>query len=105
MLTTINAIPVLPRFAVLLVSEAHTGAVAVFTPFPIPAMILRMLSHELSRGQSGIYSPSRGHNFKAGRKELKEGANHHDRRPQQDRSLSTNPVPDWACCQGPNQAA
>ena len=50
MLITINATPVLPRFAVLLVSEAHTGAVAVFMPFPIPAMTLRMLSHGLISG-------------------------------------------------------
>lgn len=38
--TTINAIPVLPRLEVLLVSEAQTGAVAVFIPFPMPAMTL-----------------------------------------------------------------
>lgn len=40
MLTTISVMPVLPRADVLLVSEAQTGAVAVFIPFPIPAMIL-----------------------------------------------------------------
>ena len=41
---TINVIPVLPRQAVLLVSEAHTGAVAVFIPFPMPAITLKTLS-------------------------------------------------------------
>ena len=41
MFTTISVIPVLPRFAVELVSDAHTGAVAVFMPFPIPAMTLQ----------------------------------------------------------------
>lgn len=38
--TTSSVIPVLPRFAVELVSDAHTGDVAVFTPFPIPAITL-----------------------------------------------------------------
>ena len=46
MLITINAIPVLPRYAVLLVSEAHTGAVAVFMPLPIPATTLITLSNK-----------------------------------------------------------
>ena len=104
-LMTINAIPVRPRLAVLLVSAAHTGAVAVFMPFPIPAMTLRMLSHGISRGRGGICSPSCRHHSKVERKELQEGANHHDSRPQQDRSFSTDPVPDWARCQCPDQAA
>ena len=105
MLITINIIPVLPRLAVLLVSEAHTGAVAVFMPFPIPAMTLTMLSHEVSRGQGGICSPSCRHDPKIGSKELHERADHHDSCSQQNRSLSTNPISDWARCQCPNQAA
>ena len=39
-LTIIKITPVFPRFAVLLVSDAHTGAVAVFIPLPMPEMTL-----------------------------------------------------------------
>lgn len=59
MLTTINAMPVLPRLAVLLVSEAHTGAVAVLMPFPIPAMTLIVLSLSSdSREVGSTYRPA-----------------------------------------------
>lgn len=44
MLITINNMPVRPRLDVLLVSEAQTGAVAVFMPFPMPAMTLLTVS-------------------------------------------------------------
>ena len=104
-LMTINAMPALPRCAVLLVSEAHTGAVAVLMPFPIPAMTLRALSILSSQRWSGIWLPSCRHNSKVGRQELQERANHHDRCPNHDRSLSANPIPNWACYQSPNQAA
>jgi len=52
MLTTINVMPVLPRADVLLVSEAQTGAVAVFIPFPMPAMTLLQRSAVVPFGRA-----------------------------------------------------